>query len=85
MKLLIKIAIVTGLIVSVSSCQKETLPVPAGSAVQLQSPSSQRLSSDSTDTDNSILSHGQGDGSDIVGGGDGDRDGGRKSNPHKGK
>ena len=81
MKLVSKIAIVIGLIVCISSCQKEIIPVPAGGTSSLATPSGQRLT-DSTNTGNSILpavNDGQcGNTDEIVGGGDDDRDGGGK-------
>ena len=89
MKLIVKLAIVTGLIVSVSACQKESLPVPAGNSVQQTGSVNQRMS-DTTHTGNSVLPSVLDDGNggagtgEIVGGGDDDRDGGGKKVPKGG-
>lgn len=87
MKLIYKIAIVTGLIVSVSSCQKENLPNPGNCTGKQENVSNQRVGGSNNNVCNgdpyviakdSIVNE-------VVGGGDDDRDGGGKKEPKKGQ
>jgi hypothetical protein len=82
MKLISKIVILIGLIVFVSSCQKENIPVPNSYTSSQVNSANQRLSnSNSPDTAatsvHPVVKDKETKGSyEIVGGGDDDRDGG---------
>ena len=91
------LAVLIGIIVLVSSCQKENLPVPVsggsysnGSTMRTGDPSTgdgNHVNGDDEPVCDSIVGGGDDDrdGGGVVGGGDDDRDGGKRSNPGGGK
>lgn len=87
MKLLTKIAILIGFIVTISSCQKESLPAPNSCSSHENGAANQRVSgsNDSGNAVNPLIKADENIRTDeIVGGGDDDRDGGDGKKGKKG-